>query len=195
VGTISNDNHQTDAVLSVGDFSASIDQKNATLPPGGSATFHVLLTSLNHYATNITVFCELPDSLTCTVSPAKAALADGGKATVTVTVKASSMAATIRSNRWLSWSRRSYALISFLPLSLILIRRKKRVLFALVVVALTLPALPSCGGGSSAGSTGGQGSGGPPPTQVNMTVVASADTRENDNANQKTLGPIVITVQ
>jgi hypothetical protein len=105
------------------------------------------------------------------------------------------MAATIRHNRLLSWSRRSYALISFLPLSLILIRRKKRVLFALVIVALTLPALVSCGGGSSAGSTGGQGNGGPPPSQVSMAVVASADTRENDSANQKTLGPIVITVQ
>jgi hypothetical protein len=195
IGSISNDNHQTDAVLSVGDFSASIDKTSATLSAGGSDTFHVLLTSINHYATNITVSCQLPNSLSCTVSPTKVALADDGKATVTLTVKASSMAATIRPDRLVSWSRGSYAFVSFLPLSLILIRRRRRMLFAFIIVALMMPALVSCGGGSSGGSTGNHGSGGPTPVQVNMTVAAQADTRENDSNNQKTLGPIVITVQ
>jgi len=53
----------------------------------------------------------------------------------------------------------------------------------------------SCGGGGNSGGGGGGGSGGGgSPQTVNVSVVAQATNTTSDTNNQKTLGPIVLTL-
>jgi len=49
-----------DAVLRIGDFTATLDKTAATLTGGQSTTFNVTLASVNHYTSSITVFCQSP---------------------------------------------------------------------------------------------------------------------------------------
>ena len=181
--------HAIVAVLRVGDFSTSLDKTAATLSPGNAANFTLTLTSINHYATNIQVSCQSPSAkVTCAANPPVVALADGGQATVTLTV-------TTVSSRAALWT----ALFSFgvggvllclLPVSFFSAYRRSRFLTT-GLCALLLAAMLACGGGGS------EGGGNPPPSPeiISIPVTSLADSTLSDDNNQKTSGPIVITLQ
>jgi len=194
VGTADIVSHTINAVLRVGDYTASLDKTTATLSGGQSATFNVTLTSVNHYASSITVFCELPvNTLTCVAAPSPATLADDGTTTVQLTIKDTAAA---QGNRRVAWqsSGGSFLLACLVPLCFGIVRRRVRPPLALIAVA-ALTMMISCGGGSSGGGGGSPPPPPPPPPQtVNITVVAQAAATQSDSNNQKTLGPIVITL-
>ncbi len=188
VGTADIVSHTINAVLQVGDFTASLDKTTATLTGGQSATFNVTLTSVNHYTSSITVFCQPPNGLTCAVSPLPATLTDDGTTTVQLTVTDTAAASRVRRAAWRS-SGGGFLLACLVSLCFGAVRRKSRPLLALIAVtALTI--MISCGSGSSGGGSPPP----PPPQTVNISVVAQAASTQSDSGNQKTLGPIVITL-
>ena len=147
-GTADIVSHTVNAVLRVGDFTASLDKTAATLSPGQSATFNVTLASVNHYASSITVFCE-PDAntVTWTASPVPATLADSGTTTVQLTVTSTSAKAI--SPRAASSARGGvYLMALLLPLSLVAIRRKARESLLLMAVLFCCNRLSSCSSGT-----------------------------------------------
>jgi FG-GAP-like repeat len=192
--------HAINAVLRVGDFTASLDKTSATLTPGQSAVFNVTLTSVNHYASNITVFCSSPStSLSCTQSPSPAALVDGGAMTVQLTVTASARAVVTGSPRL---DHRLAIGAAYFACALVcvplLIRRRPNFVFFLAIVVI-LVSSTGCGGGGGSASTSPPIIPPPPPVPTAQTitipVVASAQSTPSDFLNQKTIGPIVITLQ
>jgi hypothetical protein len=201
VGTADIISHTTNAVLRVGDFTASLDKTAATITAGQLATFNLTLTSVNHYTSTITVFCNSPStSVTCSLSGSPAALGDGGTATVQLTV--SNISSASRTRKTASRSLEVFNLLGLiLPISvLVRSRRQKQVLGVLLAGALM--GLNACGGGSIAGTSGGGGgsggngggSGGGGSQTVSISVVAQATMTVSDNFNQKALPPIVITL-
>jgi hypothetical protein len=198
-GTADVVSHTANAILRVGDFTASLDKTTATLSAGQSATFTVTLTSLNHYASSITVFCQSPsNSVICPSSPSPVILTDGGSATAQLTLQVPSSASAMLGPSGRS-ADRTYLLLFLLPLSLLLVHRKATPgLLRIVVVGTALAVAVSCGGGSGGtggnGGAGGNGGGNPPPITVTIPVFAEAAVTPGDN-NQKTLTPIVITVK
>jgi len=184
--------HTINATLRVGDFTASLDKTAATLSSGQSATFTVTLTSVNHYATDISVNCESPSSkVTCSASPVPATLADGGTATVTITVTAAASASSTRPPL-LGPNRKWYALLWLGPLALIAGASRGRIHVAALYTVLVLMAMSGCGGGSNSSGGGGGGGGG---TTINLTVTATAAYTQIDSNNHKSLGPVKITLQ
>jgi hypothetical protein len=194
VGTADIVSHSVDAILRVGDFSASLDKTAATLSGGQSATFNVSLASLNHYASSITVFCEAPSAVTCTVSPVPAILTDGGNVTVQLTITNTAAAMGVRRAAWLTPGE-VFLFACFVPLCLAGLRGNRRVSLALSTTVL-LATMLSCGGGSTGtgGGGGGGGGGNPPPKTVTIPVTAQAANVQSDSDNQKTLPSIVITI-
>jgi hypothetical protein len=197
-GTADVVSHSVSAVLRVGDFTASLDQVTASLSVGQSATFNVTLTSVNHYASSISVFCDpSANTVTCTVSPLPANLTDDGTATVQLTVTNVSTSPAIRHA---GITEATYLVALLVPLSMLVIRRKARPIIALMITIVVI-GIVSCGGGGSAGNAGGSGGGGEggggaggTPQTVNVSVVAQAANTQSDMNNQKTVGPIVITL-
>jgi hypothetical protein len=194
-GTADIVSHTIDAVLRVGDFTASLDKTTATLSGGQSATFNLTLTSVNHYASTITVYCQpAATTATCTESSSPATLTDDGTATVQLTV--TNTAPASKGERvhtaWL-FPGGGWLLASLVPLGFVVLARSKaRPLLGVIVVA-ALATVISCGG--NAGSGGGGGGGGGGPKTVNVSVVAQAASTTSDSNNQKTLAPIVITLK
>jgi FG-GAP-like repeat len=182
VGTADIVSHTISALLRVGDFTATLDKTRATLSSGQSAIFNLTLASVNHYTSSITVSCDSPmNSVTCGVASSPVALTDDGTATVQLTI--ADMATAHKAGRSLVGG---FLVACFSPLFLGLIRRKVMPLAMIAVAALTM--MISCGGG------GGGTTPPPPPQTVNISVVAQAATTQSDSNNQKTLGPIVITL-
>jgi FG-GAP-like repeat len=198
-GTANIASQSANALLRVGDFTAALNKNAATLSPGQSATFTVTLTSLNHYTSSISIFCQSPsNSVTCTVSPLPASLTDNGTATVQLTVSASASAAAIfpRGFRTQRFDGRILLFILTLLFSLLFVLLGKLRNFAPGLgMVILLMGITGCG--SSGGTSGTTQPVSPLPPQaqtVNLPVVVSAAFTTNDASNQKTLGPIVITV-
>jgi hypothetical protein len=187
------------AILRVGDFTASLDKTTATISAGGSTTFNVTLTSVNHYTSSITVSCQPATTIvTCTPSPVPANLSDGASVNVQLTVTSVSAAQTSRV--WLipPWKLANLlGLMILLPIVTIW-RRPKTAQPILALIALA--SLLSCGGGNASGGGGSGGGGGgsgggSTPQTVSVSVVAQAANTTSDTNNQKTLSPITVTVQ
>ena len=188
VGTADIVSHTVNAILQVGDFTASLDKTTATLSGGQSATFNVTLTSVNHYTSSITVLCQSPKgTVTCAVSPSPVTLNDDGTATVQLNITDTAAAS---GNRHAAW-RSSSGGFFFACLALLcfgVVRCKARPLLTFIGIT-ALATMISCGG-----SSGGGGGGPPPPQTINISVLAQAASTQSDNNNQKTIGPIVITL-
>lgn len=196
-GTANIASHTVAAVLRVGDFTASLDKTSATLSPGQATSFKVTLVSVNHYTSSISVFCQSPTSaLSCTTSPSPASLTDGGTVSVQLIVAAAKTSSRlIPASPWENLWKFEVAVFCLVVAVLLKFRWQRRVLFgsAMLVILLTLP---GCGGGSGAMEPAPQPPSPPPtPQTVKITVVASAASIPSDFNNQKTLGPIVITLQ
>jgi hypothetical protein len=194
VGTANIQSESVGATLRVGDFNAALNSLTANLSSGQSATFQVTLSSVNHYTSQIGVFCNpASNAVTCAVSPATASLPDNGTAVVNLTVSAAPSSSVIQRD-FLILGKIGRLLAIVLLLMVIAVYRRRRILAASTLLVL-LAGLISCGGGSSGGgNTGGGGSGGPPPQTVSINVVALAANTPADSDNQKTIGPIVVTV-
>jgi len=199
-GTAQIASHAVNVILRVGDFTATLDKSSATLSAGQSAVFNVTLASINHYTSSITVFCQSPSSsLSCTASPSPASLADGGTASVQLTMTAAKTASALmpllpRENPWKFGS--GYAFLCVFALVLLRLRRQAPIAF-LAEALLICVFVVACGGG---GMTQPQPTPPPPPPPpvpqtVQVTVVASAASTPSDFNNQKMLGPIVVTLQ
>lgn len=198
-GTADIVSHTIDAVLRVGDFTAVLDKMTATLSSGQSATFNLTLTSVNHYVSTITVYCQpAATTVTCAASPSPATLTDDGTAAAQLTVTNTAAASKAeRVHAALLFPGGGWLLASLVPLGfVVLARTKTRPLVRLIVVA-ALATVISCGGSGSAssGGGGGGGGGGGNPQTVNVSVVAQAASIPSDSDNQKTLPPIVITLK
>jgi hypothetical protein len=201
VGTADIVSHTMNAVLRVGDFTASLDKAAATVTAGQAATFNLTLTSVNHYTSTITVFCNSPStSLTCSLSGSPAALDDGGTAVVQLTVN--NISSAIRTRKTASKSLGVFNLLALiLPISVVIRSRRQKQLLV-VLVAVVLMGMNACGGGgagvgTSGGGGGGGGNGGGSGggnQTVSLSVVAQATMTVSDSFNQKTLPPIVITL-
>lgn len=199
-GTADIVSHSINEVLRVGDFTASLDKTTATLSKGQSATFTLTLTSVNHYTSTITTYCQSPSaSVTCTLSGSPATLTDGGTASVQLVINNASSVGTM--TRPAAHNARVAYIFSFLlPTCLLLLPRKRATLVISVVVCVI--GFSSCGGGGNGGTGGtvgggggGGGSGvGGGSQQVSVSVIAQAATTVTDSFNQKTLPPIVITL-
>ncbi len=200
VGTADIVSHTMNAVLRVGDFAASLDKIAATVTAGQSATFNLTLTSVNHYTSSITVSCNSPStSLTCSLSGSPAALGAGGTAVVQLTVNNISS-----SNRTRKTASKSLGVFNFLALILpisVVIRSRRQKQLLIVLVAVALLGMNACGGGAGVGTSGGGGGGGGNGggsgggnQTVSLSIVAQAAMTVSDSFNQKTLPPIVITL-
>jgi hypothetical protein len=77
------------------------------------------------------------------------------------------------------------------PIGLVTTRRKATAILVLLTIVVAF-GMVSCGGGGS-GSTGREG--GSSPQTVNVPVVAQAANTQSDMDNQKTVGPVVITLK
>ena len=194
-GTADIVSHSVSAILRVGDYTASLDKTTATLTAGQSAAFNVTLTSLNHYTSSITVFCQPPaNTVTCAVSPVPATLSDNGTATVQLMVTDTAVVPAIRHAAWSSLGG-GFMLVSVIPWCFMARRRKPRPLLKMIALTFLVTML-SCGGnGSSGGNGGGDGGGGSgSPRTVSVSVIALATTTPTDSNNQKVLPPIVVTL-
>lgn len=194
-GTADIVSHTIDAVLRVGDFTTSLDKTTATLTGGQSATFNLTLTSVNHYVSTITVYCQpAATTVSCSESSSPATLTDDGTATVHLTATNTAAASKVeRVHAALLFPAGGWLLASLVPLGFVVLARSRtRPLVGLIVVA-ALATVISCGGSGSVGGGGGGGGGGP--KTVNVSVVAQAASTPSDNNNQKTLTPIVITLK
>lgn len=180
--------HSIDATLRVGDFTAALDKTTATLSAGQSATFNITLTSVNHYSSSITVFCESPKNIVTCNTPPAVTLSDDGTATVQLTVSVAAAMGTSWPQRRPGFSGNMSVVAIFLPISLLVFLRKKRP--ALLLIAAALLWMIACGGGQNSGGGGGGGG----PQTVSVPVVAQAPTNPADMDNQKTIGPIVVTI-
>jgi hypothetical protein len=88
-----------------------------------------------------------------------------------------------------------YLIVCFFLIFALALQKKKRVLAGCAVVVVSV-CLASCGAGSnSVLTTPTPPSPTPSPQTVTLAVVASAATTFSDSNNQKTLSPIVITLQ
>jgi hypothetical protein len=196
-GTANIASQSANALLRVGDFTAALDKTAATLSPGQSAMFTVTLTSLNHYTSSISMFCQSPsNSVTCTVSPLPASLTDNGTAIVQLTVSASASAAAIfpRGFKTRRFDGRNLSLLLLLT-SFIVFLCKLRKFVPVLAMAVFLLGIAGCGSsGGSTGSTQPVSPSPPQPQTVKLLVVASAAFTTSDADNQETLGPIVITI-
>lgn len=194
-GTADIVSHTIDAVLRVGDFTVSLDKTTATLSAGQSATFNVTLTSVNHYTSSITVSCQpASTTATCVVSPLPAALGDGATTTVQLTVKNALPDTEIR-RRAITRFSMPLVVALFIPVGLAFASRRKGPILA-TLLSMVVIGIVSCGGGNSGGGDGGGGGGGGGnPQTVSIAVVAEAANTPSDTNNQKTLGPIVVTLQ
>lgn len=199
-GTAGIVSHSINAVLRIGDFTATLDQTTASLAAGASATFNVTLASVNHYSSSITVFCEPASStISCTASPVPATISDGSSTMVKLTVTNTAAKSSVRKSHpaalWIP------PILSLLIPACALVFRKRAPFMACLMLMLTL-AMISCGGGSGSnggaggggGGNGGGGGGGSTPQTINVSVSAQAASTQSDSNNQKTIGPIVITV-
>lgn len=187
--------HTISAVLRVGDFTASLDKTSATLAHGQSTSFNVAITSVNHYAAAITALCSSPSaSLSCTASPAPATLVDGGTATVQLTVAAPASAVAIVPARPRQTRLKAVYFGCILILVPLLLRRT---LAPLVAIALILLCSTACGGGGTNQTSPTVIQPPPVPTAQTLTIplVISAQRTASSPLNQKTIGPIVITLQ
>jgi hypothetical protein len=183
--------HTVNATLRVGDFSASLDKTSATLAKGQSTDFLLTLSSLNHYASAITIGCQpLSSKVSCAASTNSLVLVDGGSPTVTLTVTAVAGSAAADANG-AAWRSFAFAL-ALMPLGMIYLRSRPRMLIVLFTFSLLL--LAACGGGGAGTGTGpiggGGGTGGPSSAQVIVVLSSQADP-----GNQKTLPPILINLQ
>ena len=193
-GTANIASHSVNVLLRVGDFTASLDKTSATLSAGQSAPFNVTLASINHYASSITISCQSPNnSVGCAVSPLPASLADGGTVSVQVTLTAPQKALILLPLSPLRNPGKmgsAYAFLCAFALFLLWQRRRTPTVLLARILLLSLVAL-GCGGGGSTQSSPPP----PPPQTVKVTILAAAASTTSDSNNQKTLGPIVITLQ
>ena len=197
IGTADIVSHTINRVLRVGDFTATLDKTTASLSAGQSATFQLTLTSINHYSSSITVLCDpSTTSVTCSASPAPAALSDGGVTKVQLTVKDVSTPSDVR-HAGVANSLNAVVMTLFIPGFLLLTRRQTMRHSSPMMIVILALGISSCGGtgtANSGGGTDGGGSGGTPKI-VNISVVAQAASTPSDMSNQKILDPVVITLQ
>ena len=193
IGAINLDKHQVNEVLRVGDFKAVLSGNAATLSVGQTASFNVTMSSVNHFTGLMSVYCYPPDNrLSCVVSPAQSNLSEGGQAVFQLTIKALSTVGSLSLNTRRSYRLGCILLSLFLFSSLAIGQRKARHLSLLIIVVLTPVMWSSCGGGSGTGGSGGGGGGSGTQLAVRVTVLANPN--PTDTANQKALGPIIITL-
>jgi hypothetical protein len=189
--------HSINAVLRVGDFTVSLDKNAATLSAGQSATFNVTLNSINHYTSTITIFCQ-PASQNVTCQNQSATLADNGTAMLQLVISRPASGAASSHVVARRGEFPVYLGLFGLAAVLLVIRRRKQSLVVATIILLALTV--SCGGGGSAPKPVPSPTPTPTPTPtpapqtVKVSVIAQAAPVPADSLNQKTLGPIVITL-
>ncbi|HEV2578044.1 MAG TPA: choice-of-anchor D domain-containing protein [Acidobacteriaceae bacterium] len=168
---------QTTNVTGTGvDFSlASNGATSVTVVSGATATYPLLLTSLNGLSGSVALACSgAPANSICTVNPATANL--GGTSTLSVTVQTGQTTAELRQPRSPFAPRNSGPVLAFfaLPLAFALRRRQlpRLLLAAIAVIALT--SLTGCGSERLIPNQGGPGGSSTPTGSYNLTVSASA---------------------
>jgi hypothetical protein len=134
--------------------------------------------------------------VTCTAAPSPATLADGATTTVQLTVTAPVTANFIPA---VPLSQRPirgapYVIACCFLIFALAPQKKKRVLAGCAVLVVSA-CLASCGAGSTSASTPTPPPTPPAPQTVTLTVVAAAASTHSDSNNQKTLSPIIITLQ
>jgi FG-GAP-like repeat/FG-GAP repeat len=195
-GTAVNLSSTANVTLRVSNFTAALQSNMASLASGKSATFNILLASVNHFSNgNISISCQAPSTITCNTTTEYFMLSDGGTLTVPLAVsyKPSGAAAhpSARSTTWLP--------ALFLPVLLMSSTRRRgtrrTALFTLVGAVVLGASFTACGGGN--GSTGGGTPPGGPtipgPTTINIPVTVQADTGSGNL--QQNAGTIALTVQ
>jgi hypothetical protein len=161
---------------------------------GGSTTFNLTFTSVNHFSTSsIQVFCGVVTGLTCTSSPLNATLADGGTATTQLTMGYTGpVTAAAERRHWASnGSQLLFCLIVLAVPWSFRRRHRQRILCIVASVALVF-AISGCGGGG-AGGGGGSGGGGGGSQTVSVSVTAQALIYSGNL--QQNVGTISLTVQ
>ena len=191
VGTSGNVTTSVNATVRVSSFSAALQKTSATVASGQSASFNVLLTSLNHFSNaNISLVCPSTPGVTCTTSPQYASLSDGGTTTVVLSVTPQLLAsATPLEPLWkLPW-KATLACVALLVLPVRRPWRRSRQMLGLLLLCF-LFGIAACNGGGSSG--GGGGGGGSTQTTVYVGVAALASTATG--TLQVGAGSIALTV-
>jgi hypothetical protein len=193
--------HTIGAVLRVGDFTATLDKTAATLAPGQSATFNVTLKSINHYTSSISFACEPASSVvTCTTPTSATPLTDGQTVTIPINVTASSTSGALSTPTSLRIyplsSIGGWAAVFLFTVVASIVRNRRMRVYVLGFLLLSMTVV-SCGGGGSSQIVAPPPPPPPPPSNqvVNVGLFALAQTTFSDSNNQKTLGPLTITVQ
>ncbi len=151
----------------VGDFAVVPVVPQITVSGGSSGTVALNLASVNNFNGTLSLNCT-PSStnLSCSVTPASAALNGVGTATLTITTTFTSTAAKLTHAPWQmsAWfgagAALSFCLVLVLPL-----RRPRWIRMVWLPIVLAAFFLVSCGGSGS--SSGGGGGGGSSPKVVN----------------------------
>jgi len=152
---------------------------NVTVASGATATYPLLLRSLQGLSGSVALSCSgAPANSICTVNPSTANL--GGTYTISATVQTGQTQASNVVPRSPFNSRNAPVLLAFFALPLACLARKRR-LTRLLLPMVTLAALTflaGCGAAreipGSGGGGGGSSSSTTPPGTYNLTVSASA---------------------
>jgi len=136
--------------------------------------------------------------VTCSLSGSPADLGDGGTAVLQLTVN--NVSSSGRTRKAASRSLGALNVLALiLPIS-VLIRSRRQKQLLVVFLAVALIGMNACGGGACGGTSGGggggggNGGGGGGTQTVSLSVVAQAATTVSDSFHQKTVPPIVITL-
>jgi hypothetical protein len=193
VGSTADSSQTVSATLRVGAFSATLNNPAATLSGGQSANFNLMLTSINHYANQITVTCPPPvNTITCTATPVTTNLTDSAAPTVMITISVAAGVAKMAPPQTRPILAALIALVCLAPILVLVLRKQARYAFAYATVLIAFAMLSCAGGGSSTPVVTPPSS--PPSQSFNILVTATATTTGIDSLDQHSAGPIVITV-
>jgi hypothetical protein len=153
---------------------------SATVASGATATYPLLLSSLQGLSGSVALACSgAPANSVCTVNPSTLNL--GGAYTLSATVQTGQTVASNLAPRSPFNSRNAPAYLAFLTLPLACLARKRRLVKLLlpIVILAALTCVAGCGSAREIPGTGGGGGGGgssstTPPGTYNLTVSASA---------------------
>ena len=199
-GSAGNITSSVPLTLRVSDFSAALQSNTASVTSGGSATFNVQLTSLNHFSNSaISVQCQALSNVTCSTPTPYAAMADGGTLTVPLTVSARFSSSTVNPTRF---AKVRWIAVFACVLCIWLPRRSRRgacgTYFAVMTALVLLSGIVACGSGgnnsSSGNGTGGGGTGGPNSGSQTINIAVTAQAPTGSGALQHSAGTITLTV-
>ena len=174
------------AALSIGP--AQGGSISATVASGSTAAYSLLLSAASGISGSVSLACTgAPQNAACSVSPTTLSLQSGSAVPFAVTVTTTAQSAALAPNSSLTLA--GIGLCGLLTVPLIAKRRRRILLFpVLVSLACAASLFSGCGGGGGGGNGGGGSTTGTPAGTYSLTLTASIGTTKDSQ-------PLTLVVQ